>query len=217
MYGHLDLATQLPTSGPETTVTWPDGSTVKRPLLTARQVFDGLVQSKSTCEGADCARRLRVTGAKAATKTLPTSRGMATIPVWEFTIDGYTRPFVYAAVAPDQPPGGSQDGRPAPEIKGLGPVVDWSGTSTDGLVLSARVQHGSCVDALPGQVYETKDVVVLIGRIGPWKLPEGAACDAALRVTPAQFRLARPLGNRTVLDAVSGDPMALMVPRAVAQ
>ncbi|MFI9101841.1 hypothetical protein ACIGXA_15105 [Streptomyces fildesensis] len=213
--GHLDLATQLPVSGPdgpEATVAWPDGSTLRRPLLTARHVFDGLVRNKSVCDGADCNGRLRVTGVKAATRTLATSRGRATIPVWEFTIEGYAQPFAYPAVAPDQPPQGPQSDRPAPDINGVSSAGGWSGLSTDGLVLNVGVSHGSCVKTLPGQVYETKDVVVLIGRVG--QLPKDALCDAALRVTPVQFRLSRPLGTRTVLDAVTGEPMVLMTPGA---
>lgn len=213
--GHLDLATQLPASGPdgpEGTVTWPDGSSAKRPLLSARQVFDGIVRNKSACQGADCNGRLRVTGVKAATRTLATSRGRATLPVWEFTIEGYAQPFAYPAVAPDQPP---RSDRPAPRIDGVSSAGGWNGLSSDGLVLNVGVSHGSCVKALPGQVYETKDVVVLIGRVG--QLPKGTMCNADLRVTPVQFRLSRPLGTRTVLDAVTGDPMVLMTPGAVAR
>ncbi|MEU3465375.1 hypothetical protein ABZ721_36235 [Streptomyces sp. NPDC006733] len=212
MSGHLDLATRLPAPAPDgqrTAVRWPDGSKVALPLLSARQVFDGLVRGEAGCEGPDCDRRLRVTGAKAATHTLMTSRGRATVPVWEFTIEGYAQPFVYAAVASGKPPEGSQADRPAPEIKGLAAGVSWNGISSDGLVLKTRVAHGTCVDVLPGRVYETGNAVVLVGRVGPWKVPGGGACDAALRMTPAQFRLSHPLGDRTVLDATTGDPLAL--------
>ncbi|MCM2430106.1 hypothetical protein [Streptomyces sp. RKAG337] len=216
--GHLDLVTQLPASGsggPEATVTWQDGSTVRRPLLTSRHIFDGLARNKSGCDGTDCNRRLRVTGVKAATRTLATSRGPASIPVWEFTIEGYAQPFAYPAVAPDQPPRGPQSDRPAPDIDGVSSAGDWNGLSSDGLVLNAGVSHGSCVNTLPGQVYETKDAVVLIGRVE--QLPKGTICDADLRVTPVRFRLSRPLGTRTVLDAVTGDPMALMTPGGAAR
>lgn len=214
--GHLDLATPLPAAAPQGKVTWSDGSAVTRPLLTARQVFDGLTSSKgkSECEGKGCDRRLRVTGAKAATRTLATSRGQATIPVWEFTIEGYAEPFAYPAVAPDEPPTGQHGGHPLPEIKGMSQAADWHKTSADRRVLTARVLHGSCDDVLPGQVYETNDVVVLIGRTGPWK---AAMCNAALRATPAEFRLARPLGSRTLLDALSGDPMAQQMIPGTAQ
>ncbi|WP_277436741.1 hypothetical protein [Streptomyces sp. SPB162] len=157
----------------------------------------------------DCDRRLRVTAVKAGTRTLATSRGRATIPVWEFTIEGYAQPFTYPAISPDQPPEGPQSGQPASGIEGLAAGVGWNGISSDGLVLTTRVAHGSCVDVLPGQVYETGNVVVLIGRVGPWRLPEGSLCDAALRTTPARFRLSRPLGDRTVLDVVRGNPLAL--------
>ncbi|MCZ4124215.1 hypothetical protein [Streptomyces sp. H39-S7] len=212
MSGHLDLATQLPTTAPgdgEATVTWSDGTTVTRPALTTRQVFDGLVMNRLPCEGAGCDRRLRVTGVKGGTRTQATSRGRATIPVWEFTIEGYAQPFAFPAVAPDRPPEESQTGLSAPEIKGLASGVGWNGISSDGLVLDARVSHGSCEDILPGQVYETKDVVVLIGRVGPWKLPKNAPCDAVMRTSPAQFRLSRPLGDRTVLDAARGNPLTI--------
>ncbi|MCM2417696.1 hypothetical protein [Streptomyces sp. RKAG293] len=92
----------------------------------------------------------------------------------------------------------------AGRIDGVSSAGDWNGLSSDGLVLNAGVSHGSCVNTLPGQVHETKDAVVLIGRVE--QLPKGTICDADLRVTPVRFRLSRPPGTRTVLDAVTGDP-----------
>ncbi|MDJ0346881.1 hypothetical protein QMK19_37615 [Streptomyces sp. H10-C2] len=210
MAGHLDLVTQFPGAGSEAKVTWSDGSTAVRPLLPARKVFAGLIQAggKVVCPGQACDKRLRVTGAKAAARTLATSRGQATIPVWEFTIEGYAKPFAYPAVAPDLPPDQSEPRHPPPDIAGMNQVADWSRTSGDGRVLTVRVLHGSCVDVLAGQVYETKGVVVVIGRTRARKIPAGSACDAALRASPAEFRLTSPLAGRTVLDALSGGPIA---------
>jgi len=201
--GQLDLKVPLPAAGPSAEVVWQSGARMTLPLLPAGQVFRGLTEGKSPCLN-HCGTRLSVTAVKAGTRTVQTSRGQATVPVWEFSIAGYAEPFAYPAVAPQQPT------RPMPPTTAY-PVIpgatsaSWTGTSADGLKLTGRVPHGSCGELLPGEVYETDAVVVLIGHTKS-KLKPGMACTLALRASPMTFRLARPLGNRTVLDLVSGAP-----------
>ncbi|KDN86254.1 hypothetical protein [Kitasatospora cheerisanensis] len=80
-------------------------------------------------------------------------------------------------------------------------------------MLTAGVPRGSCEDVRPGEVYETDLAVVLIGRTEARRLPAGQACDLALRVTPVEFRLARPLGARVVLGLDDGRPQTLPADR----
>ncbi|MCX4749680.1 hypothetical protein OG455_29910 [Kitasatospora sp. NBC_01287] len=209
--GQLDLRTALPYSPETGTVTWADGSTAVLPLLPPARVLAGLRDPAAPTAGAS---RLAVTAIAPGARQVLTSRGRATIPVWEFTIAGYQQPFVYPAVAGPPSPYSSLTPTPTPTPAtgplpaGLTAVVNWSATSPDGLTLTAAEENGGCERPLPGQVYETDQVVVLIGqRSVP---PSGRACPADMRVAPARFRLTRPLGDRDVLDAAGGQPLALM-------
>ncbi|MFD8596224.1 hypothetical protein ACFV1L_14620 [Kitasatospora sp. NPDC059646] len=200
--GHLDLQATLPVSVADTAeVQFADGSRLVLPQRSAKEVFEELTRSDRPCSG-HCDARLTVTGVRPGTTTVPTSRGQATIPVWEFTVAGYDGPFRYPAVRSQDPY------RPAP---GPGPAgaTTLRSVSADGLVLTAGVPHGSCDTVQPGEVYETDLAVVLIGRIAARSLPAGQACDLALRVTPVEFRLARPLGARAVLGLADGRPQTL--------
>ncbi|MFD9125672.1 hypothetical protein [Kitasatospora sp. NPDC059571] len=203
--GHLDLRGGLPqTLSGTAQVRFADGSVLAVPLVSADAVFRRLTDTGVACPGA-CAGRLEVSGARPATREVSTSRGRAVIPVWEFSVAGYAEPFTYPAVAGGQVPGEPSPG-PRWEAPGAGAAL-WSGTSADGLVLTGLVTHGACTQLLPGEVYETDAAVVLIAR---WRSTAvaGQACPASAVVAPQEFRLARPLGGRAVLDLVTGGPQA---------
>ncbi|WP_441246656.1 hypothetical protein [Kitasatospora sp. McL0602] len=199
--GLLDLRAPLPPWGPAPTgqVVWPDGSTLNLPLLTSDAVFRSLTEGKPPCQDR-CGDRLTVTAVRPGVRQTATSRGEATIPVWEFTIAGYSQPFAYPAVAPQatlpQPP------QPHPLPPGV-LAAGWTGA--DGLTVHGMVTHGDCDELLPGEVYETDAAVVLIAHSRS-TLKAGQACDAAARSGPADFHLGRPLGTRTVLDLATGLP-----------
>lgn len=200
--GRLVLHGGLPqTLSGTTEVVWADGSRLSLPLLSADRVFRGLTQSGAVCSGR-CDTTLTVTGARPTTRTVRTSRGAAVIPVWEFTVAGYAAPFTYPAVAAEHLPGGGPSD--------LGPGVEsarWSATSADGRTLTALVAHGGCSEVLPGEVYETDAAVVLIAHTRS-TARRGEACPAVMTASPQDFRLARPLGLRAVLDLSSGLPQA---------
>ncbi|PJN25059.1 hypothetical protein CG736_16420 [Kitasatospora sp. CB02891] len=194
--GHVDLATTLPVSVSGTTeVVFADGSRLALPQRSAKTVFDSLTRRRSAC-AADCDTRLTVTAARPGTTTVATSRGQAVIPVWEFTVSGYDRPFRYPAVLSQAP----APITPAAPVTG---ATTLRSVSADGLVLTASVPHGSCDTVRPGEVHETDRAVVLIGRVDPAR---DQVCDAALRATPVEFRLSRPLGTRAVLGLADGRP-----------
>ncbi|MGX4736850.1 hypothetical protein [Kitasatospora griseola] len=194
--GHVDLATTLPVSVSGTTeVVFADGSRLALPQRSAKAVFDSLTQRRSAC-AADCDTRLTVTAVRPGTTTVATSRGQAVIPVWEFTVAGYDRPFRYPAVLSQAP----APTTPAP-VTG---ATTLRSVSADGLVLTAFVPHGSCGTVRPGEVHETDRAVVLIGRTTPAE--SGRPCNAALLSTPVEFRLSRPLGTRAVLGLADGRP-----------
>ncbi|WP_405013835.1 hypothetical protein [Kitasatospora sp. NBC_01539] len=200
--GRLVLTGGLPrTFSGRAQVRWADGAELSLPLRSADAVFRGLVAAGKPC-GGDCGRPLEVTGAQPGTREVATSRGRAEIPVWEFAVAGYAAPFVYPAVEGQLPP---PDVPRAPQdLEGVlgaaGPAV-----SADGRTLTASVGHGSCERPERAEAYETDAAVVLIALARPTAGP-GTACDAALRMSPVDFRLERPLGDRVVLDLWTGAP-----------
>lgn len=209
--GQLDLRTALPSAPASGEVRWADGSGLSLPLLSAEQVFRRLTTGKS-CPTSQCALRLAVTAIAPGTRTLATSRGQATVPVWEFTLAGYPGTFDYPAI--EQPaPTLAAPVAPLPSNGTLVPVGHLSAASADGLTLTGLVGYSSCSSTLaPGQVYETDDAVVLIGEVHDHSRPANTICAATASAGPAQFHLSRPVGTRTVLDAASGRPLALTPP-----
>ncbi|MFF0392467.1 hypothetical protein ACFYS8_27785 [Kitasatospora sp. NPDC004615] len=201
--GRFDLKTTLPVAVSGTAeVQFADGSRLTLPQRTAQAVLDSLTEKGGVCPG-DCGGRLTITAVQPGTTTVATSRGQATIPVWEFTITGYDRPFRYPAVLPQAQAGPAHGPNSEPGSTWLRSV------SSDGLVLTATVPHGTCSTLLPGEVYETDQAVVLIGRTAPVTPDPDHVCDAALRATPVEFRLSHPLGTRAVLGLADGRPQAL--------
>ena len=65
---------------------WEDGVTRPVGVLTAEQALQQLIAAGNhDCGGC---RPLRVTGAKLVTAQIQTSRGGATAPTWEYTVEG---------------------------------------------------------------------------------------------------------------------------------
>jgi len=204
--GQIDVRAALPAYAPTAEVVWQDGSRLALPL----RAPDGVLRAATGGGGVPCAglceHRLTVTAVRLTTREVPTSRGPATVPVWELTVAGYPDPFTYPAVAPQQPPLPSY--APLSPAPGAGVPVSWSGVSADGLTLDAVQGGGACEEPLPGEVYETDQAVVMIGRSRSTATP-GQACAAVLIARPVTFQLTRPLGNRTVLDLSTGAPQAM--------
>ncbi|MFB7664603.1 hypothetical protein ACFC1R_11755 [Kitasatospora sp. NPDC056138] len=200
--GRLELRTPLPASGPDAEVVWRDGARLTLPLLPAGRVLAGLTEGRPPCQ--DHCTPLSVTAVRAGTRQVDTSRGPATIPVWEFGVAGYTDPFSYPAVLPRPPLTAWGEPRPRPFAE---QSASWSGTSPDGLTLTGTVTLGGCDRPLPGEVYETDRAVVLIARRDSGAEP-AAVCPASATAGTETFRLGRPLGTRVVLDLSTGEPQA---------
>ncbi|MEV8093907.1 hypothetical protein [Kitasatospora sp. NPDC085879] len=197
--GRLVLAGGLPqTFSGLTQVRWADGSQLTLPLRSADAVFRSLTEGRPGCNGR-CEHPLKVTGAEPGTREVSTSRGRAEIPVWRFRVAGYTDPFTYPAVEGQQPPSA-----PAKEVPGARGAAFLS-VSADGRTLTATVAHGSCERVERTEAYETEAAVVLYVLVRSTAKP-GTACSLAMHLSPEQFRLARPLDNRVVLDLATGVP-----------
>ncbi|MFB7669961.1 hypothetical protein ACFC26_00950 [Kitasatospora purpeofusca] len=197
--GRIDLAADLPPFSGTGTVSFPDGTSMTLPLTDPRSVYGWRTEHSGTCTTEPCDTRLTITAVRPATRSQLTSRGTATVPVWEFVFAGVEEPYTAVAVESQAPrtsyyvddkdlPVGVTDVHFASEVPG----------GLDGTLFP-----GDCADAVPGNVVETAHVLVLIGRttgLGP------VECNSGSTLRSAWFPLPRPLGDRVVLN-LAGNPL----------
>ncbi|MGW2399939.1 hypothetical protein ACWCYY_25595 [Kitasatospora sp. NPDC001664] len=196
--GLIEPVTALPTAEATAEVVWVHGRRQALPMISPWQVLDGLAKGKPPC-GADCEPPLKLTGVARGSRTVATSRGQATVPVWEFTIAGYQDPFVYPAVAPQQPPVGR------PVQRWADRSVTYESVSADGLTVTGRVGRGSCERVTGTEAYETDRLVVLIAEVRRTQ-PQQQPCTLVLVTDRVTVKLTRPLDARLVLDLATGAP-----------
>jgi hypothetical protein len=182
------------------------------PLLSEAQVFSGLKHNAWGRFPGCQTTALAVTGAQPTTMAMSTSRGTASVPAWAFTVDGANGPVFQAAV----PPGSYvlEDSVRQPHVN-LGPLgqafvgtAEASLSGDDGRTLDMMLGGAPCGPAATwgGLVAEAGDVVVVGGWIHDPR--PGAACPANLIGSNVTVRLAAPLGDRVILDAATGLPVA---------
>ncbi len=206
------VASSSPLSGvapPDGEVTWQDGTTTKVPLMSAQ---DAIIAIEATTEApcSDCAMLLATT-AELTSGPIQTSRGPATAPIWEFTLEGTAVKVTRVAianpvvVAPDD--GGWE----------LGLAIDSASGSVSGTELTvAFVGAPDPGDKPCGEDYTAEAaesdlaVVVIVTRhshVG--LLPQGCSAVGARRTATAA--LAAPLGDRVVLDLQQGTPVPVVL------
>ncbi|MER7330077.1 MULTISPECIES: hypothetical protein [unclassified Micromonospora] len=147
---------------------------------------------------------LTVTAVKLGTAPVRTSRGEAQVPAWLFTVEELSAPVARVAVAPTAVtavPEPAAPSSPAPQ----GVVSAQDLRSVDGATLTWRLGVGSCDTGITPLVQEHDDVVVVGGVVTTATGP----CNAMLKLEPVTATLKAPLGDRTVLDVVTGAPLRL--------
>lgn len=149
---------------------------------------------------------LTVTGAKPVTVQIRTSRGIATVPAWRFSIKETGGTVDRVALA-------DSAFTPMPEIEAPagdipeGMVSAQMLDAAQGSTLTFTLGVGACDTDVRGMVHET-DTTVVVG--GTSRLQDGVqACTDQLVLLPVTVDLKRPLGDRVVLDVVSGRPLVL--------
>jgi hypothetical protein len=201
--GHFRLAGPLPARPLTGQVRWAGGATLGLPLLTARAAFAELDAQRS-CGPVPCGQ-LTVTGARPGAVTVHTSRGLARVPAWQFTVAGLGWPAREVAVARSAmvvlpgvfgviPPAG----RNTPGVDELTAV------SANGRTLTLSFPGSACDAAWGAYRYQSGGTVV----VGSWERfsTRTTGCEAGVSRT-VRVRLARPLGSRVVLDVESGAPL----------
>jgi hypothetical protein len=202
--GHFRLAGTLPAEPLPGLVRWADGTTLRLPLLSARAAFAELAAQRP-CGGPYACGQITVTGAQPGVVTVRTSRGLASVPAWHFTVAGLGWRVSEVAVSRSAlvvlsgygpiPPAG----RNTPGVSGLTAV------SADGRTLTLSFIGSACDAAWGAYRYESGGTVVA----GSWEKPSAGntPCPAVGMPHTARVTLARPLGTRAVLDVASGLPL----------
>lgn len=207
--GNLVFTGPPPSAAPAGIVTWPDGSSLKVPVLSEARAFSAM---KNNTEGRcpSCVTTpLAVTTAKPTTMKVPTSRGSATVPAWAFTLQGVSTPVIQAALPPGSYVTEYSYRAPTEKLGPLGKAFVGAAEATgsaDSRILTLMLGSSPCDTTWGDLVAEVGDVVVA----GGWMhdpQPD-AACPASLIMRSVTVRLAAPLGDRVILDAATGLPVA---------
>jgi hypothetical protein len=205
--GDLVFTGPAPSGAPSGVVTWPGGSTMKVPVLSEARTFSELTSSRQ-CPS--CATTpLDVTAAKPTTLAVGTSRGIAKVPAWAFTLKGVSGPVVQAALAPGSYVTPGSKGSPSDvRLAALGKAFTGAGTaavSADGRTLTLRLFGGPCDATWGGLATEADDAVV----VGGWEVdPNPNVPCAAIGISrTTTVRLSAPVGDRVIIDASTGQPV----------
>ncbi|MEV5434252.1 hypothetical protein [Streptomyces sp. NPDC052701] len=193
------LRGDLPTTAPgEGEVDWGNGDTLTRPLTGAKKAYQSFALDHSD------GPRLTVKGARLGTTTIVTSRGRATVAAWLFTLEGYDAPLKRVAVIPSKLPrppiGQARQG----SAGGLQRVTELAGTAMDGRSITVRATHGACDDGPVVKALETDESVVLYASIAGAR---SGPCTAEMIEQSVGVKLQEPLGDRILLDALTGRPV----------
>ena len=194
---------------PDGEVAWQDRTTTKVPLLSAQQAIVAIESTTSApCDG--CAQLL-VTDARLTSGPIQTTRGPATAPIWEFTVQGTAVKVTRVAianpvvVAPDEV--GSQ----------LGLAIDSASGTVGGNELTIAFVGAPdpgnmpCGEDYTAEAVESDLAVVVIVTRHPHSPPFGGACSAVGARRTATATLAAPLGDRVVLDLQQGTPVPVVL------
>jgi hypothetical protein len=183
-----------------------DGSTETFRLISARQA---LSEIRAGGEG-DCPKcqPLQVIAAKLTKGNVPTSRGLASAPVWVFTLKGTAVQLTRTAIA-----GGVSVAPPPSNEAPIGISIDSATGSAGGRQLSVSFTGApdpaskACGEDYTAQGAESPTGVVVIVFRHPHAL--GEACTGVGATRTATVELAAPLGERAVLEVQRGMPVLL--------
>ena len=212
MSGQVRPMASLPTQTPPPgNVIWPHATSGTVDLLSADQALDELVGSAGTmCS--DC-RPLEVTDARLASGQVQTSRGLASVPIWEFSVKGTNVKLTRVAVAntisvvpPPWDPDNAPEGISIDSARGIAGAVQLT-VSFVGAPAGADQPCGADYTAEAVESHLAVVVIVIENRN-----PFPGACAAVGAVRTAVVNLASPLGDRAVLEVKEGLPVPLVAP-----
>ena len=206
MAGAVEADASLPAATPpDGEVRWQDGTTASVALMSAEQAVAAIKAGAPEPCG-DCTP-LRITDARLTTGPIETSRGSATGPVWEFTVEGtavaVTRVAIADAIAVVVPPWD-------PNAPPVGLAINSASGTVGGSQLTvafigAPPGDQPCGEDYTAEAVESDLAVVVIVTRHPHLTIGGCTAVGAPRT--ATVKLAAPLGDRTVLEVQQGRPV----------
>jgi len=146
---------------------------------------------------------LTITQITLGTDHLLTSRGEATVPVWQFTVPGLSEPVERVAVDPSAITRSPVTDDPGVRLDGI--AAGQSLASVSGTALTFRVILGNCDKDVTPLVYEDSGAVV----VGASFVNTASVCDDVALIKSFDVTLSAPVGARVVLDVVSGNPLTV--------
>ena len=192
---------------PDGQVAWQDGTTTKVPLLSALGAIVA-IESTTSAPCPDCTMLL-VTAAQLTSGPIQTSRGPATAPIWEFTVQGTNVKITRVAIAN---PVVVAPGQADPQ---LGLAIDSASGSVGGTELTVAFVGAPdpgdkpCGEDYTAEAVESDLAVVVIVTRHPHVTI--GACSAVGARRTATATLAAPLGERVVLDLQQGTPVPVVL------
>jgi hypothetical protein len=209
MAGNVATSSELSEEAPpDGTVTWPDGTSAKVPLMAAQQAV-GAISSTTEAPCSDC-KPILLTDAQLTSGTIQTTRGPATAPIWAFSVQGSAVKVTRVAIANAQVVPHPGDGDP-----GLSPPVESASGTVGGLELTVAFVGAPspgdqpCGEDYTGEAVESDLAVVVIVTRHPHAPPQICPAVGARRTTTAT--LAAPIGDRVVLDLRQGTPVPVVL------
>jgi hypothetical protein len=193
---------------PDGEVVWQDGTTTKVPLMSAQQAIVAL-ESTTEAPCSDCTMLL-ATDARLTSGPIQTSRGPATAPIWEFTLQGTAVKVTRVAIANPVVVAPSGEGDPQ-----LGLAIDSASGSVSGTELTVAFVGAPdpgdkpCGEEYTAEAVESDLAVVVIVMRHPHVTI--GACSAVGARRTATATLAAPLGDRVVLDLQRGIPVPVVL------
>jgi hypothetical protein len=204
MAGYFTMHAGLPLPPPPGQVIFPDGARMTVRLLTAEAALADIDRPNTSACSHPCTP-FEIIDIRLGTVKVLTTRGNASTPAWMFTIAGLKAPIAYMAVADndvsDIPAAPAAD---YPALEGL--VGAENLISVDGATVAFALGVGACDTDIRPLVYETSDTVALGGSVAT---PRGL-CEAILKLAPVTVVLAKPVGNRALINGLNGRPLTVM-------
>ncbi|MEU4538984.1 hypothetical protein AB0G15_29445 [Streptosporangium sp. NPDC023825] len=197
------VAGPLPATPEEARIRWDDGSTMRVPVIGARQALIELSPYEMEASARDD-RAYKMTAATFTTMRLRTLRGMATVPAWRLSFANLPGPIDHLAV--DRATLGTVEdavgNHLSPDVEGFEVL--------DERTLRVSYDYGICLGEKRPTVHlrtdERPDVVVLGIEIRERRI---GLCTGVGASGEGVVRLREPLGDRVVLDAKSRLPVCL--------
>lgn len=202
------LSDQAPPPGQ---VHWTNGSVRTQPTISATQALKDL-QASGVQECPDC-DALKVTGARLVAVGVETSRGPATVPAWEFSLEGTAVQITQVAVShganvtvsppqwdPNDPPAGISISAASGTVGGRQLTVTFVGSRYPGGEQCGADYTAEAVES------QTAVVVIVIEHRNATN-GTNVICEAVGHGRTATVRLASPVGDRSVLEVRDGLPV----------